>query len=315
MNYWLLLLQTVNPSLLIIKRSLFDELLLNPWFFVGLAFVLLFERVRPVSVRQSTFSRGLKRDVVWMFFTLVVSYTVVLPLAFLVLRHVYNSYLGFLTITAVSNWPWLGKFFLALLWGDFVFWAGHLIRHKVQLFWRFHAIHHSQKHLNFFTEYRKHPLDDVIIYILLFIPTFMVSDSFVIVASIAAIREWHTRFYHSNFRTNLGPLKYILVTPQSHRVHHSVEERHRDKNFGLTFSIWDHLFGTQYRNYDEYPQTGVADPDFPCELQSNRNPFLTILDQLIHPFKIQKTKVIEATPNQKQLVHTTRHSTGRADSI
>ena len=47
----------------------------------------------------------------------------------------------------------------------------------------------------------------------------------------------------------------------------------QDTNFGLTFSIWDHLFGTQYRGYDEYPETGVADAPMP-----------TFLSQLFYPF-------------------------------
>ena len=52
---------------------------------------------------------------------------------------------------------------------------------------------------------------------------------------------------------------------QSHRIHHSHREEHRDKNFGAIFSLWDQLFGTQYRKYDEYPETGIDDATFPMK--------------------------------------------------
>ena len=96
---------------------------------------------------------------------------------------------------------------------------------------------------------------------------------------------WHTRIYHANLRTNYGFLKYILVTPQSHRIHHSIEPRHFNKNFGLFFSVWDRLFGTLYTNYDEYPETGVEDDRFPLEKGIEVFAlFGTFLAQLAFPF-------------------------------
>jgi sterol desaturase/sphingolipid hydroxylase (fatty acid hydroxylase superfamily) len=82
-------------------------------------------------------------------------------------------------------------------------------------------------------------------------------------------------------------LRYVLVTPQSHRVHHSIEPEHQDKNFGAILSIWDHLFGTQYRKYDEYPDTGITDNSFPHE-DSFRpgRAAVTMTGQLIYPFRL-----------------------------
>jgi hypothetical protein len=66
-------------------------------------------------------------------------------------------------------------------------------------------------------------------------------------------------------KANLGPLRYLLVTPQSHRVHHSIEARHADRNFGVILSVWDRLFGTQWQGADEYPECGSAEPGVPLE--------------------------------------------------
>ena len=112
-------------------------------------------------------------------------------------------------------------------------------------------------------------------------------QSFVDIVAITWIRHWHTRMYHSNIRTNLGWLRYIFVTPQSHRVHHSIEPRHHDTNFGLTFSLWDQLFGTQYRGYDEYPATGIDDEGFPSEQVGKEKLGVVrrLVSQLMYPFE------------------------------
>ncbi|HBL27238.1 MAG TPA: hypothetical protein DD490_10425 [Acidobacteria bacterium] len=266
-------------------KALREEFFLNPWFYAVVAGVLLLERLIPADPGQGLLSKGARQDLVWVPFKLLVHASFI-PAVIVLLRLGYDRYLGFLTIDAVASWPAPGRIVLAVLWGDFLFWLIHYIRHKVFFLWCFHAVHHSQKELNFFTEYRVHPIDDVFAITLGVIPILMLEPSFVTVTAIVWVRHWHTRICHSNIRTNFGPLKYILVTPQSHRVHHSVDEVHHDKNFGLTFSIWDHLFGTQHREYDIYPETGINDRDFPFE--QNRRSFAslnTLLSQLIYPFQ------------------------------
>jgi sterol desaturase/sphingolipid hydroxylase (fatty acid hydroxylase superfamily) len=191
-----------------------------------------------------------------------------------------------LTLHALDSLPFAAKVVLALLFGDLVFWMTHFVRHKVLMFWKFHAVHHSQRELNFFSEYRVHPVDDMLVYTLAFIPLFMFGISGVAVLAIVWIRHWHTRLYHANIRSNFGPLRYLLVTPQSHRIHHSSRPEHQDKNFGLTFSLWDQLFGTQYRGWDEYPETGIEDEDFPLEQGRGLVGAAAVtLRQLVYPFQ------------------------------
>lgn len=264
--------------------TLFRETLLNPWFYGVLALVILLERMVPARPEQPVVSRGFLQDLLWLPFTLL-AHVFVLPAHILFLRFLYERHLDFLTVDAVAEWPAWARVLLTLLVSDFLFWASHYVRHKVTVLWYFHAVHHSQKDLNFFTEYRVHPLDDVFLYTVGFIPFFMMEHSFLTIVAITWVRHWHTRLYHSNVRSNFGWLRYVLVTPQSHRVHHSIEPPHYDKNFGLTFSIWDHLFGTQYRGYDEYPATGIDDHEFPFEQKDGRFGALgRLVAQLVYPF-------------------------------
>lgn len=265
-------------------RTFLHETLLNPWFYGVLALVLLLERLIPARPEQKSLSRGAMQDLLWMPFALF-SQAFFMPLHILFLRSLYDRYLGFLTIHAVAEWPAWARILLALLAADFLFWFSHFVRHKVTVFWYFHAVHHSQKELNFFTEYRVHPIDEVFLYTIGFIPFFMLEHSFMTIVAVVWIRHWHTRLYHANIRSNFGWLRYLLVTPQSHRVHHSIEEKHHDRNFGLTFSLWDHIFGTQYRNYDEYPATGINDLDFPFDQEKARFSIVgRLFAQLLYPF-------------------------------
>src|SRR5262249_49555733 len=149
------------------------------------------------------------------------------------------------------------------------------------------AVHHSQRELNFFTDFRYHALEYLVRSTVLVIPFLLLKIDTPTILVFAVLQRWHTRFYHGNIRTNLGPLRYLLVTPQSHRIHHSIESRHFNKTFGSIFSIWDYLFGTQHRGYDEYPRTGIADQNFPLEV--SKAPLHVLLTPAVqHLYPLQK---------------------------
>lgn len=128
-----------------------------------------------------------------------------------------------------------------------------------------HALHHSQKELNFFSDFRYHVVEYLNRHTVLVIPFLIFPINTPVVVGFSIVAGWYTRFYHGNMRINLGLLRYVLVTPQSHRIHHSNVPQHQDRNFGSLFSIWDQIFGTEYPCYSEYPETGIKDSAFPHE--------------------------------------------------
>jgi sterol desaturase/sphingolipid hydroxylase (fatty acid hydroxylase superfamily) len=185
------------------------------------------------------------------------------------LRHLYDRWLDeTLTIRALASWSPAARVTVGVVVGDFVAWFHHWLRHKVPLFWRFHAVHHSQREMNVFTDQRYHPLEYLVTSSVRALPMFMLGASVPTVVGVSLATEMLTKFYHGNVRTNFGPLRYLLVTPQSHRIHHSIELQHRDTNYGVIFSLWDRLFGTQHPSSDVYPETGVEDRLAPCHLQA-----------------------------------------------
>lgn len=268
-----------------IHEELVTLTLANPIFYAACALILLLERWFPARRRQGVLTVSLAQDFVWLFLEAVFRVGVVVTYAN-ALRAFFRSTLSFLVIDEVTRWPAWARMILAVLAIDFLAYAHHWIRHKVPALWLFHTVHHSQRNLNMFTDLRYHIVEYAVAYTVRFLPMMMLSLSNPPIVAYALAHQWYTRFCHANIRTNLGWLRFILVTPQSHRVHHSPHRRHWDRNFGVIFSVWDRLLGTHYRNDREYPRTGIPDGDFPHENSASVGALLlTPWRQLAYPFK------------------------------
>jgi len=281
-------------------RDLFTNAILTPGFGVAVALTLALERLIPAQRNQPLFSLSFAQDVVWFFYETVLHAAIIVTYV-QILTTVYQANVPFLTIDAVLAWPeWL-RFALGILLLDLLYWGQHFTNHKFAVLWQFHTVHHSQRALNFFTDFRYHVLEYLVRHTFLVIPFLVLRVDPPQIVWFALVARWYTRFYHGNIRTNLGPLRYVLVTPQSHRIHHSIEPRHRDTNFGALFSIWDQMLGTQYRVYDEYPETGIEDEMFPHERKGN------VFSLLVTPF------VQMAYPLRKVWDQYARRAPGRRD--
>ncbi len=255
------------------------------WGLLALPMALTLERYFPAR-EQPLLSNGLRQDVIWFVLHGLFKYTLFAAFAS-GLYLVFDNYLSFMRLTFISAMPVPAQIILVVLLSDFLEWLHHLIRHKVPLFWRFHAVHHSQREMNYFCDSRIHPLDAMIGRSIGFIPFFSLELDTAIPSFFIwqVIQSWYTNLNHSNLKFNYGWLRYVLVTPQSHRIHHSMEPEHRDKNFAVMFSIWDFIFGTQHLDFDEYPQTGIEDERFPIEKSGRTRSLLrSTIGQLIYPF-------------------------------
>ncbi len=260
---------------------------LSPWLYLLMAMVFLGEKAIPADRRQPVFSVGMIQDFLGWFVLGGLVRVVLLGLFVSGLYWVCGRYLAGLRIEAVTLWPTALAAALAVMMGDLLNWFHHFIRHKISVLWLFHTIHHSQKQMNMFTDLRVHLAEYVVTKPITIFPLFVLGLDLQLAFWLTLVIESYTRVYHGNLRTNYGPLRYILVTPQSHRIHHSADPRHADKNFAVLFSIWDRLFGTQWTRYDEYPQTGVDDASFPHEQSVGGIRVVTnYLHQLVYPFAV-----------------------------
>jgi sterol desaturase/sphingolipid hydroxylase (fatty acid hydroxylase superfamily) len=262
-------------------RTLFT----NPATYICFALILWIERLLPAKRNQKILSVGFAQDTIWFLFDICSQATIIFALTTF-WKAIYQEHFSFLTIKAIENFPFWLQLTIGILVADFAGWLHHYLRHKIWWMWPFHALHHSQKELNLFTDVRYHVFEYAITAVtnVFFISIFTMNPYAIIYYSL--FHNWYTKLCHANIRSNFGPFKYILITPQSHRVHHSIELRHRDKNLGILLSIWDYLFGTQYRKYDEYPDTGIEDEHFPHEKDSKWWNLISMpVKQHLYPFQ------------------------------
>ena len=260
--------------------------LFDPGFYIAIAITIALELTIPIVKGKKLLRPAVVHDILWTLFHIAMG-ALLMPICIIAIRSMTEN--SSLSILQLDQIPLPARWVIAFLIADFLAYVVHVWRHKSRVLWQFHAVHHSQRDLNFFSEARRHPVDLLVVYLRLYLPFYLLHLPFESIAATYIVRRWHDRINHINARTNFGLLRYILVTPQSHRVHHSVLEKHRDTNFGETLSIWDHIFGTQYRNYDEYPDTGVEDREFPLEQYSGTNSLYAhlkvIARQIIYPVR------------------------------
>lgn len=145
------------------------------------------------------------------------------------------------------DWPIWIEFALAFIILDFTIWFQHVLSHKIPLLWRLHKVHHADRDLDASSGVRFHPLEILfsMLYkcgvVLLLGPAVLAVVVFEVVLNGTAI------FNHANMRLPKGfdkALRKVIVTPDMHRVHHSVILSESQKNYGFNFSIWDKLFHT-----------------------------------------------------------------------
>jgi sterol desaturase/sphingolipid hydroxylase (fatty acid hydroxylase superfamily) len=254
----------------------------SPFVVIVIPLILLATVAFPADRSQPVFSRGLFQDLTWSFTRTTL--TVILLTGYAIfLTDVFHRYFHW-TIFEGPDLPSFWRAVAVFIVADFLYWLRHVALHKVPVFWRFHAIHHSQKQLNPFTIDRIHPGELIVSLSIWFIPMLALTTSLDAALGYYLVRRGYDAFNHSNIRTNLGPLRFVLVTPQSHRVHHSRESVHYDTNFGAILSVWDYLFRTQYRNCHVYPNTGIPDPRFPNDSGAS-NPLVTLARQFLYPFR------------------------------
>ena len=153
------------------------------------------------------------------------------------------------------QWPPVLEIASSLLILDFAIWLQHLITHKVPLFWRFHRVHHADRDFDVTTAVRFHPVEIVASMAVKIGLVYALGPSAVAVLLFEVLLNATALFNHANLRLPLWldrGLRWVLVTPDMHRVHHSVIRVEHDSNFGFALSVWDRIF----RTYRAQPEAG-----------------------------------------------------------
>ena len=143
---------------------------------------------------------------------------------------------------------------LILLVADLVQYWTHRAYHEVPVLWRLHAVHHSAKSMDWLAGSRQHILELILTRTLILAPIYVlgfdksVIDAYIIIVGFQAV------FNHANVSVRLGPLRYVIVTPNFHHWHHSQDKSALDRNYAAHFAFLDYLFGTAVSSDQEWPE-------------------------------------------------------------
>jgi len=145
---------------------------------------------------------------------------------------------------------------------DFFFYWCHRAEHR--WLWRFHAVHHSIRDMNAVNAFH-HVTEPLFQTALILLPaSLIVSQTGAVAPFMVVLIYLQASFIHSPATFHFGPGRALFVDNRFHRIHHSLEERHFDKNFGAFTTVWDRLFGTaHFPAAEEWPDVGLAEIDQP----------------------------------------------------
>lgn len=138
---------------------------------------------------------------------------------------------------------------------DFIIYLQHVLVHAVPLLWRLHRMHHADLDYDVTTGARFHPIEILLSMLIKFATIVVLGPPVVAVVVFEIILNATAMFNHGNIRLPLGLdkwLRWLVVTPDMHRVHHSVEDDEANCNFGFNLPWWDRIFGT----YRDQPRGG-----------------------------------------------------------
>ena len=153
------------------------------------------------------------------------------------------------------DWPYWVKLVIALLALDLAIWFQHLVSHKVPVFWRLHQVHHADRDIDVTTAVRFHPVEIALSMLWKIVVVIPLGASPFAVFLFEVILNACAMFNHANIALPAWldrALRLFIVTPDMHRVHHSVLYREHDRNYGFNLSLWDRLF----RTYLAQPEAG-----------------------------------------------------------
>ncbi|QWE15617.1 sterol desaturase family protein [Polynucleobacter sp. AP-Sving-400A-A2] len=267
-------------DLMSMAEDVFDGI---DWFLFGCIQIFLiavilrvWERFSPAEI-QERFAKNSKADI---FYTLFHRLGIFHGLIFITLSGFFfqiDSVLHdfrFGRLNVESWWPPvtsipLVSFCIYFILLDFVEYLYHRSSHVFNWWWKLHALHHSQTVMTAWSDDRNHIVDDIMhaFVFSFFALLFGVSPAQFIVLVVLSqlIQSWQ----HANLKIDLGPFKYVLISPMYHRLHHAVGYGHEAKgkpgvlggcNFGVLFPWWDMVFNTAIFSKEVHP-TGVRDLD------------------------------------------------------
>jgi sterol desaturase/sphingolipid hydroxylase (fatty acid hydroxylase superfamily) len=244
------------------------------------------ERIWPAEPRP-VLARGHVQDACF----LALHALVVIPLMTLLsvgAAVLISDHASWIELRPAQTWPGWLLIPVTVVAMDFANWLAHYADHRLDLLWRFHALHHSQEELSVLTSFRAHPLMHTTGFLLAAIPVAILMPTRAIAPVVITVYVCIGTLQHANLRWTFGPVGRLVVSPAYHRLHHDPDTQ--DANLGVVFTFWDVLAGRARfpARGDAVGRTGLDGRPVPVEQDGAAAPALLLMaGQLIEPFQAQ----------------------------
>jgi sterol desaturase/sphingolipid hydroxylase (fatty acid hydroxylase superfamily) len=224
-----------------------------PLWLLGLGLLFVFaERLWPRRPGQPIFRKGIWSDLVYIVFNsdyLGILLSQASLYAIEVLR------LDRLPMGLLKDWSFAIQFATLLVTFDLIRWLIHNLLHRVPVLWEFHKVHHSIVDMDWLGDWRFHWMEVIVYNSILYIPAAILGFRGDVMFSVGIVNTFVGHFAHANLRFQIGPLKYLVNSPEMHIWHHNHPDSGPiNRNFGITLSIWDWIFGTAHVPAHEDPR-------------------------------------------------------------
>ena len=227
------------------------------WFILDLLgstliFVVI-EKLFPLYKGQSLFRKEWQTDLKHF----AVNHFIV-GLALLVVNFLLHHLFGWLASShfqqAVRDIPFVPQLLLCILVADLAQYWTHRAYHEVPFLWRFHAVHHSVKTMDWLAGSRQHMLELIFTRVCVLAPLYILGFSEGVMNAYIIVVGFQAVFNHANVHLPWGPLKYLVVTPDFHHWHHASDDEAIDRNYAAHYAFLDYLFGTAVKSDKKFPE-------------------------------------------------------------
>jgi sterol desaturase/sphingolipid hydroxylase (fatty acid hydroxylase superfamily) len=264
------------------------------FFVLTLVFGIL-EHCFPSVPNQPRLRRGLGTDILYWFFTPMVSQVLTMIAAAIALLPLYvvlgrsleinNILAGYGLVAQLPLWQ---QGLIVIVMGDFMGYWTHRLNHTNSVLWNIHAVHHSAEIVDWLSAVRVHPLNDVISKGIKAIPIMLLGFSPLAVELYTPILSAYIAFVHANVPWAYGPFRYVIASPAFHRWHHEMDKKAWGKNYAGLFPIYDVIFGTFYVPSKQPKEFGI----YGERMTEN------FMGQMLYPFR--NVKSFRTTLNLRQ---------------
>jgi sterol desaturase/sphingolipid hydroxylase (fatty acid hydroxylase superfamily) len=257
------------------------------YWLVGASIVIwLLEILFPWRKNQPKIRQDFWIDAFYLFWNFFLVSLIAYNALSTVLAELFNDFLGLFGVRNmvaihVGHLPGWLQLVIIFVIRDFMQWNIHRLLHHVPWMWEFHKVHHSVEEMGFAALLRYHFMENIIYRSLEYVPLAMIGfgiQDFFIVHIFTLVTG---QLGHANLYIALGPLKYLFNGPQMHLWHHAKrfpDTHPKGYNYGITLSIWDFIFKTNYWPHD--------DKDLPVGLPESDAAFpRDFVGQIVEPFK------------------------------